>query len=57
MMNMAPSDADLLDLPTYEAMLFHWNEAHSSSDDVEAPDPEMAMAILDAANRNPALIN
>ena len=52
-MNIPPSEADLLDLPTYEALLTEWN----SDDDLNPPDAETAMAILDAANSDPRLIN
>jgi hypothetical protein len=57
MMNMPPSEADMLDLPTYEMMLAHWNEAHSSSDEVDAPDGEEAMRVLDMINANPRLVH
>lgn len=56
-MNIPPSEADKLDFRTYEAILHHWIEAHHYGDDEDAPDPVIAMKILDAANSNPALIH
>lgn len=57
MMNIPPEQAAQLSLWEYEALLWHWNEAHSSGEDIEAPDPEIAMAILERANLNLALIH
>jgi hypothetical protein len=57
MMNVPPSEARSLSLWEYEALLHGWNEAHSSGDDSDQPDIDHAMAILDAANRNPALVH
>ncbi len=55
MMNVPPSEARCLSLWEYEALLYHWNEAHSAGDDVEAPDPEKALALLDRINSDPRL--
>lgn len=55
MMNIPPGGADQLSLWQYEALLWHWNEAHRSADDIDPPDPEIAMAILERANMNLAL--
>lgn len=54
MMHIPPSEADRLSLWKYEALLFNWNEAHSR-DDIEAPDPEVAMRVLELANADPRL--
>jgi hypothetical protein len=55
MMNIPPSEAARLSLGEYEGLVWHWNEAHRSGDEIDAPDPEIAMAILERANMNPAL--
>lgn len=56
MMNIGPDAAAALSMWEYEALLFYWNEAHATDDgEAPAPDPEVAMAILDLANRNPLL--
>lgn len=39
----------------YEALLFHWNEAHDLNGGADAPDPQVAMKILDRANDTLAL--
>jgi hypothetical protein len=54
-MNIPPSDADRLSLYEYEEILYHWNVAHSLDDDSDAPDAEMAMAIIEKANRDERL--
>lgn len=54
-MNIAPSEANKLSLWEYEAILWHWNDAHSIKDDLEAPDPEAAMALLEKINSDPRL--
>lgn len=54
MMNVPPSDARSLSLWEYEAMLHHWNEAHRGGE-VQAPDPDIAMPILERANADPRL--
>lgn len=56
-MNIPPSDARELDLWEYEAMLWHWNEAHRTGDDVEPPDPQFTQRLIDKLNSNPALLN
>jgi hypothetical protein len=57
-MNIPPSEAGALDLWTYEALVFAWNEALTrDTDDVDAPDPEIAMRVLDKANRDERLIH
>ncbi len=55
MMNVPPSEARCLSLWEYEALLHGWNEAHSAGDDVEAPDPAKALALLDRINSDPRL--
>jgi hypothetical protein len=55
MMGIPPSEADRLDLRTYEALLFHWNEAHASGDDIDPPDPAFALPLLDRINADPRL--
>lgn len=55
MMNIPPSEAARLSLCEYEGLVWNWNEAHNSNSEIEAPDPEVAMAILERANMNPAL--
>lgn len=57
MMNVPPSEARGLSLWEYEALLFHWNEAHSTSDDPGPPDPEVVMPLLDRINADPRLIH
>lgn len=57
MMGMALAEADGLSLHDYEEILHHWNEAHDTSGEVNAPDPEIAMAILEKANRDERLIH
>lgn len=54
MMNIPLSEARRLDLHTYEGVLYHWNEAHSTGDD-DAPDPEVVMPLLDRINADPRL--
>lgn len=56
MMNIPPDQAARLSLWEYEALLWHWNDAHDTSD-IEPPDPEIAMPILERANLNPQLVN
>jgi hypothetical protein len=56
-MNIPPSEADRFSLYEYEELLHHWNEAHSLDDDADAPDPEMAMAIIDKINMDERLIH
>lgn len=55
MMNVPPSEAERLDIYTYEAMLWNWNEAHSSDRDIEPPDPEIVLPMLDRINADPRL--
>ncbi len=55
MMNIPVEAAAALALWEYEALLWHWNDAHSSGDDIEAPDPERAIAMLDRINADPRL--
>lgn len=56
MMNIPPSEAKALSLWEYEAILDGWNAAHSGGD-VQPPDPEVAMAILERANLDPRLVH
>lgn len=55
MMNVPPAEAMRLSLYRYEAMLFHWNDSHDTRSEVEAPDAETAMLILDKINATPEL--
>jgi hypothetical protein len=55
MMNIPPDEARRMSLWEYEARLYHWNEAHEVKDEVEAPDPEMVMPLLDRINADPRL--
>lgn len=55
MMGVSRADAMDLSMWEYEARLWHWNEAHKASDDVEPPDPVKAMRLLDRANSDPRL--
>lgn len=53
MMNIPPDQADGLSLWKYEALLWNWNEAHST--EVDAPDPEVAIPLLERINADPRL--
>lgn len=55
MMNIGPGDARTLSLWEYEVMLHHWNAAHSTVDDVQAPDPKKTQALIDRINTDPKL--
>lgn len=55
MMNIPGDEAKKMSLEEYEARLFHWNEAHDTGGDVEAPDPEIVMPLLDRINDDPRL--
>jgi hypothetical protein len=55
MMNIPPSEAEHMSLYDYEAMLWNWNEAHRSGDDIDPPDPETTMARLEKINADPRL--
>lgn len=55
MMNIPPDVTAGLSLHDYEALLYHWNEAHGRTDDIEAPDGETTMALLDKINSDPRL--
>lgn len=57
MMNVPPEEVRHMSLWEYEALLFHWNEAHSLDGGPDAPDPEVAMRILKRANDTPALVH
>lgn len=54
MMNIPPSEAKQLSLPEYDAILYHWNDAHRGGD-LDAPDPDVAMPMIDAINADPRL--
>lgn len=54
MMNVPPSELNGLSLHDYEAMLWHWNDAHST-DDVGSPDPEITMRLIDRINADPRM--
>jgi hypothetical protein len=55
MMNIPGDEARRMTLWEYEARLYHWNEAHEVKDEVEAPDPEIVMPLLDRINADPRL--
>jgi hypothetical protein len=55
MMGISRADAMQMPLYEYEARLYHWNESHDTSRDVEAPDPAIAMPLLDRINADPRL--
>jgi hypothetical protein len=55
MMNIPVRDAERLSLWEYEGILYHHNEAHRSPDDIEAPDPAIAIPLLDRLNSDPRL--
>lgn len=57
MMGVSREDALQLSLWEYEARLWHWNEAHKMGDEVEAPDADRAMKVLDLINSDPRLTN
>jgi hypothetical protein len=54
-MNIPPSEADKLDLQTFQGILAEWNEMHALDGDVDAPDPEFAIPLLDRINADPRL--
>jgi len=39
-MGIGPVEASNLTLSDYQAVLFHWERAHSAEEELEAPDPE-----------------
>lgn len=53
MMNCAAL-AETMSLREYEGRLYHWNEANSAGE-VEAPDPEIAIPLLERINADPRL--
>jgi len=55
MMNIPPSEAKQFSIHEYEALLWNWNDAHRTSDDVDPPDPETTIALLDRINADPRL--
>jgi hypothetical protein len=55
MMNIPGDEAKKMSLEEYEARLFHWNEAHAIDGDLEPPDPEIVMPLLDRINADPRL--
>lgn len=57
MMNVGPLEAAELNLWTYEALLWNWNEAHRSDDDIAGPDPVEAMRVLDFIASDPRRLN
>jgi hypothetical protein len=56
MMNCS-SEGPAFSLEEYEARLFHWNEAHNTGTNDDAPDGEEAMRVLAAANSDERLIH
>jgi 16S rRNA G527 N7-methylase RsmG len=57
MMGLSLAEGDALSLHDYEQILHNWNEAHNTTGEMDAPDPELAMAILEKANRDERLIH
>lgn len=57
MMGLSLAETDALSLHDYEELLHNWNEAHALDGEPDPPDPEMAMAILEKANRDERLIH
>jgi hypothetical protein len=60
MMGIGPEAAKEMDLWEYEGLLFHWNEAHGTSDKDDGgplplPDREKSLAIVDMINGDPRL--
>lgn len=53
MMNVSLADARGMSLWDYEALLYHWNEAHST--DVAAPDHDKTQRLIDKINTDPKL--
>jgi hypothetical protein len=54
MMNIPPSEANRLSMHDYESILWNWNDAQKAGD-IEAPDPDVAMAMIDKINADPRL--
>lgn len=52
-MSIPPSEANRLSMWEYEAILWNWNDQHST--EVDAPDPEKTMELLALANSDPRL--
>lgn len=52
-MNCA-SRVESMSLWEYEGLVYQWNEAQGGSD-IEAPDPEIAIPLLDRINADPRL--
>lgn len=57
MMNIPPSEIERMSLWDYEALLWHWNEAHTGGSEVDPPDPDRVLPMLDRVNSNPLLTN
>jgi hypothetical protein len=55
MMNIPPSEAKKLLLWEYEALLWNWNESHSTDADLAPPDPEQWAAMRGKINADPRL--
>ena len=55
MMNIPPGEAAKMSLWDYEALLWHWNEAHGGDDDIEPPDPHVTQRLIDRINSDPLL--
>lgn len=55
MMNIPPSEAKQLSLWEYEALLWNWNESHSTDGDLDPPDPEMWASMRSKINADPRL--
>jgi hypothetical protein len=54
MMSIPSEQADKLSLWKYEALLWNWNEAHDIGD-VEPPDPDVVLPLLERINADPRL--
>lgn len=58
MMGIGPEATEYLDLEEYEALLFHWNDAHGSGDEAPPAPPinqERARQIVDLINADTRL--
>lgn len=56
MMNIPPSEVDALSLWKYEALLYHWNEAHNPDAEPDIVDPEVTQRLIDGLKDRPELL-
>ena len=56
MMGAPPSEAKALSLWEYEALIFHWNDAHSTGEDHDPPaNRDLMEKLIDRINADPPL--